>query len=547
MAGLLKSYANWVRENKENVAGIERFSHLFAMIVTDPRNLITKELAWTLVNLQSFTHTTITTNTIPGRRLRMNDYFLLLTRIIPQVECLMELVLRRYCGHRAAWNVLLALQSVKCLLNVMVHRQLFLVPWMWAALRRRLRRALRALQRTVGIARRRRLSTSNNNDNNIHHHHTGTTAATGAVGWCEKLFGKSGNNAGVVGPANTTLVIPRVAARRPHSHTSARSISDDDNNNNKDHYNYDEDDYEYDGSEGSGVRRSAALPCTALDLLGVVVDFLLLLRPLLLLIYARRVFPYGKPGIAVVPQPTTTTTKEMRSNTNVSSSDPTEKTTDVSELKEDALFILHAALKDGPSRSLMSNWGVWLSFFGFDLILSLVSRYIRRHRVPVVFIGNEENNNNNNNNAEIEGGEVPSRNGEKNGSIDHNNNNNNTVTVTTTNDNNTTTTSITGTTNNNVVLNGDGMPPLPQVPVAEVAAPVPVTSRDALRVQQALRNIGYSFLQDPFFSAVLQKFVYDHFVVGRVNRIPLVGSLIAFQVSYFLCKQHYCFMYSIGQ
>ncbi|KEG09142.1 hypothetical protein DQ04_05731040 [Trypanosoma grayi] len=452
---LFEGYVAWVRNNAENAMSLERFSRMLAIMLTDPRNLLTKELSWTLIRLHAFSNHTILTTA--GRRVRFTDKVAILSRIIPEMECLLELLLRRYCGHTTAWNVLLVLQSMKCVFNLLVHRQLFLVPWIWAAVRRRLQQLL-----SLGAYGRRLSSAVARGDSH--------TLRSGAVG-----------------PAKTQLVIPRVAARRLHHRTAPDA-----------------------GEDAGDVDGGKSLPCTALDLLGIAVDLVLLLRPLLLLYSARRVFPRDAAGIATLPYPQ----RVDKSSSNAASKEG-------AECDADGLFLVRAVLADGASKSLMSNWGVWLSFFGLDACLILLSRYIRRHRVPVVYIDKEDSCGQ----LDTNGGEVPSRsmeNSHNGGGGDGNSNGRTTPRI--------------------------PPLPLPRPPGTDVVAEsTPVVSRDSLRVQQALRNMAYSFLQSPFFTAVLQKFLYDHFVVGRLNRIPLLGPLLGYQVAYLLCKQHYCFMYFLGQ
>lgn len=72
-------------------------------------------------------------------------------------------------------------------------------------------------------------------------------------------------------------------------------------------------------------------------------------------------------------------------------------------------------------------------------------------------------------------------------------------------------------------------------------------SRDAARQQHAMRNLLYSLLRDPFFSVVLKQSISRYLVHGWVNKIPLLGGLVGFQVAYFLSMQHFSFLYSVGQ
>lgn len=74
-----------------------------------------------------------------------------------------------------------------------------------------------------------------------------------------------------------------------------------------------------------------------------------------------------------------------------------------------------------------------------------------------------------------------------------------------------------------------------------------ILSRDTLRVTQSVRNLLLNILRDPFFATVLRQFIYNKFVQGKLNRIPLLGAILSFQVGYILSMQHYSFLYSAGQ
>ncbi|EAN89688.1 hypothetical protein, conserved, partial [Trypanosoma cruzi] len=152
MSSLFQSYVLWVRDNAENALSVERFTQLVVRIVTDPRNFITTEFAWTLAKLHSLSNRMIISTA--GRRVGFTEKVAIVIKTLVEIECLLELGLRRFFGHEAAWTVLLALQSIKCVLNMLVHQQLFLVPWIWAAVRQRLQLMLQQFMRLPDYGRR---------------------------------------------------------------------------------------------------------------------------------------------------------------------------------------------------------------------------------------------------------------------------------------------------------------------------------------------------------------------------------------------------------
>lgn len=485
---IFQGYAKWVRENAENVTNLERVTQMVVRIFIDPRNLIITELSWVFTELHSFLNKTILTTA--GRRMTSVEHMAIVSKLINELQCFVEFLLRRHYGHEVAWNVLLALQAVKCVLSVLMHRQLFLLPWVVAVARRWLRVTRRWLEDIFG----------------------GRLTA-----WGENNNDDGGNTNG----GNARLVIPRVATRRQRHHHNTESG---------------------DETEDGGGERCEQPRCTAMDLFAFVVDVLLLLRPLLLIYFARRHFPRGVTDFVLLPLPPPAHQKESKNNGGGGRGTSSHNKTNKKD--EKGLFVVQSVLKDGVSKSLLSNWGVWLSFFGFDALIVLASRYIRRYRVPVVFI-NEENTNSNFLSAQFgakRDGELSSRvSYGRNNSINNNNNNNNS--------NNNNNNDSNGYTSFSLHASRSGhsspvTPLLPQPPVNKVVEQAAtIVSWDNLRQQKALRNFFLSFLRDPFFSAVLQRFLYDNFVVGRINRIPLLGSVLAYHVAYFLCKQHYSFMY----
>ncbi|KAG8342359.1 putative Peroxisomal membrane protein (Pex16) [Trypanosoma vivax] len=472
----LDAYVRWVRRNVDNIPVLERMTYTFAMILANPENLVSKELAWTIVRLHALSNRAIVAT--EGRRVHDAEKVATINKIIREVECLFELGLRRYCGHTAAWNGLLFLQLVKCCLNLLAHRQMFLVPWMWAAIRRNLSQLLQ-----VPLYIREKLfpAKSIGDDTAAEVAHVAPTALRDPQ-WKSRA----------ANPVNTTLVIPRVAACRARR---LGSIGTD-----------------IDGGVDNRTEVSESLPCTKLDILALAVDIVLLVRPLLLLHSAKSVFPHGASDIAKLPRPDRAAGHNGESVT-------------------DALFIVRAAISDGARRSLLSNWSVWVLFVGIDALLVVVARYIRRYRVPVVYIktvgarcGGSVDSQSDLGMGGVPDGEVSSRpdsvggtNGEHGDGFECS-------------------TYRGFASGENATDNSVGLAP-----------PTETLSRDSLRVHHTYYNLAYSMLRDPFFASVLQKFVYDNFVVGRVNRIPLIGSIISLQVAYYMCKQHYCFLYSLGQ
>lgn len=449
---VFSAYAEWVRRNADNVASMERFTHMLTIILMSPNNMLKHEIGNTIVNIQNFSNHAIISSA--GRKLSVAEQISIVGQIIRKAECLLELLLRRYRGHRTAWNFLLILQLLKCFLNLVAHQQMCLLPSIWQALRRQLRRL---------------------------------------ITFPKKLLGPSGVSSGNSGAAlsnlphssqaaerTTPLVIPRVVATRMFRDRSSETVGED------------ADFSEAGKGSNSGGGNPDVLPCTAYDVLGAVVDFLLLLRPLFLLYCARSAFPTTAMDAC----------SQIASEVEDTTLDDGPRDSNVTDKKSDygSFFSVKSLIADGLKESLLGNWSVWTLFLGLDVIFAALARYIFHYRKPIVCINRDARN--------YSG--VGSNDGRQ---IAH-----------------------------------DGEVPSPELSgVNSAAEHDTVVSRDSLRVQQTMHNLVCCFLRDPFFGSVLRRFIYDNFIIGRINGIPLVGSLLALHVASFLCRQHYSFMYSIGE
>nr|CCC92825.1 conserved hypothetical protein [Trypanosoma congolense IL3000] len=464
---LLNAYVEWVRRNVDNIPSVERLGQMLTIILADPSNLVGRELGTTLTNIHSFSNEMIISSA--GRQLCAAEQMAIASKVIQKVECLLELLLRRYSTHRTAWNILLIIQLVKCCLNMLTHKQMFLVPSICVALRQQIRGMLAYLRKILS-------------------HELDTRNQLGGEGVAVP------QNSSAVGKCGTPLVIPRVAAHRMYKNFNPTHKESHNNTST--------------GLKGTTNVSSGAevLPCTAVDLLGVAVDFVLLLRPLFLVHCAKSVFPKNMMYT------------HLASGTGGGSATATHAVGGV--VDHGNFFVVKTLMTNGAKSSTLSNWSVWTMFLGLDAILALLARYIQRHRVPVVYI-NTEPKSNRGSSYDLDkitslGGEVPSRDDDVSGVAEAKDNS-----------------------------MGDNETSHPHA--ADAVPPAPVLSRDSLRVQQTMYNLVLCFFRDPFFGAVLRKFIYDNFVIGWINRVPLLGSLLALQVASFLCRQHYCFTYSIGE
>ncbi|CAC9472473.1 Peroxisomal membrane protein (Pex16) [Leishmania donovani] len=524
----LRWYCKWVRANPEGASSLEQFSRTLTMLWSDPTNLITSEACFTLCKLHTFSNFAIISS--GGRRTSKTELLSLVLRGIQEVECLMELIHRNYAGHRRTWNALLLLEAVKCTLKACVHRQLFLVPWLWESMKVSLRRALRHL---TTLTPRRRVRGGGNGGvaSGAGGSGAGSFAAwasgAGVVGTYAgpltqvDYSGGSGGLCGeVVGPHNTRLVIPRVASGRRHEHRhvyrAGASCAADEG---EEHVTFAQE-----GDVDEELEEAEAIGFTWVDVLGMILDMYLLLRPVLLVAMARHAFlalPEETTNlIAVLPPPVSKEEMAAAAEAAAKAAEEAKKTgTPVKPTPgPDPLAALHKAMAAAPQQTLLGSWRVWAGVTGCDFLVALLARLVRHHRVPVVYIkDNAESDDGGTPVALLEGGEAASIQGGGADAADGFA---------------ASSTAVTGATDSRAI--GAAMEP-------------PVVSRDHMRVQQALRNALYNVMRDPFFTAVLKQLVYHHFIRGFVSRVPLLGTCISFYATHYLSMQYYSFLYTLRQ
>lgn len=443
------AYATWVRANQSNVKTLESLSRTMSLILSNPNSLIGMEAAWQLPRLLAMLNDGIVSCT--HHPLSTPELMGYLTSAVHEVQSLIEILVRQHSTQAFTWKAVLLLQGVKAILKVCAHRQLFLVPWMWDSLKVTVRQAVYGVLWPRGSTR------------------NGFWSDASRSRLPNALTGQS------TGPMGVQLVIPRVVSDRRQE---------------RQHYgplrNRDEEEQE----------AAETIPFTVIDVLGMAMDAFLLVRPMLLVWTAGRIFPYeinGKVGL-LPPKPTPS----------VTAADQTAPVEDHEEAPNE-LQAISAALQATPAHTLFPSWKWWGVFAAMDAVVVLLARLIRAYRVPVVYITDSPPENTSRAlSSDAAGSEE------------------------------------------------EEVGPASTIPVGanrafapEVGAP-PVVSRDTLRLQEAIRNMAFSFLRDPFFSAVIKPWVQRHLLGGFLSRIPLLGAMVIYQVTYYVAMQHYSFLYTIG-
>ncbi|EPY16324.1 hypothetical protein STCU_11397 [Strigomonas culicis] len=484
-------YAQWVRENPENAQSLERMTRTMSIFLTDPSHLLKMEGCYAICKLHSFINQSIMSSSgnaayqqllleqqaaeegeeeggevanedalerkkaALSRRLGLMpvaEAAALLSGMLTELECLLELLVRDYtkCQVRT-WRAMLLLEGVKVACNSLSsYAQYLFVPFLWRSVWMQLTTSVR---RCLSHPSRLFLGSR-------------AAAPHDAVAAVAASTGNSLTGA-AVGPHRTRLLIPRVV----------------------------------DSTMDGGDPHARWVPVTGTDLLGIVSDLALLLRPLLLVSAAYAAFPAGDAGrtIALLPAPV------------AAGGGGAEQAEAERENR-----LLKDALTSDKSRLLLSSWRVWLLFAAFDFILLIVARFIRRRRAPVVHITDRT--------SVAEAAAAPKaeeREEEAEGSAAE---------------------------SDPAALLRSAMASPATGALQEAGAVPPLVARDALRIQQAVRNLSFSFmLRDPFFTAVIKPFFNRHLLNGFLSRIPLLGGLVHHQASYVLYMQHFSFLYSVGQ
>ncbi|GET87269.1 hypothetical protein, conserved [Leishmania tarentolae] len=524
----LRWYINWVRANPEGASSLEQFSRTLTMLWSDPSNLITSEACFTLCKLHTFSNAAIISSA--GRRTSKTELLGVVLRGIQEVECLMELIHRKYAGHRRTWNALLLLEALKCTLRVCVHRQLFLAPWLWESMKVSLRRALRHL---TTLTPRRRVrggssgGVSSGSVGSVPGSFAVRTASSGIVGNYASPLPQSDYSGGstglcgeVVGPHSTRLVIPRVASDRRHEHRhvyrAGASCAADDG---EDHVIFSQE-----AEVDEELEEAEAIGFTWIDVLGMIVDTYLLLRPLLLVATVRNAFlalpEETTNSIAVLPP--SVSREEMAAAAAAAAKAVEEAKKTGAQVKPtpgpDPLAALHKAISAAPQDTLLGSWRIWAGVTGCDVLVALLARFVRHHRVPVVYIKDSVESDDGSTSAPLlEGGEAASLQGGSAGAADG-----------------------FATSSADVAGAADSR-------AIGTTVELPVVSHDHMRVQQALRNVLYNVMRDPFFTAVLKQLIYRHLIRGFVSRVPLLGTCVSFYATHYLSMQYYSFLYTLRQ
>ncbi|KAG5482716.1 hypothetical protein CUR178_06753 [Leishmania enriettii] len=523
LADPLHWYCKWVRANPESASSLEQFSRTLTMLWSDPTNLITSEACVSLCKLHAFSNVAIISTS--GRRTSKTELLSFVLQGIQEVECLAELIYRKYAGHRRTWNALLLLEAVKCTLKACVHRQLFLVPWLWESVKVSLRRALRHL---TNLTPRRRMRGGGNGgvSSGSGGSGAGSFAACGAghyAGPITQLSYSGGSTSlcgEVVGPHNTRLVIPRVASDRRHEHrhvyrVGTNSVAD----GGEGHVTF-----EQEGDVDEELEEAESIRFTWIDVLGIMLDAYLLLRPLLLVVMARHAFlklpEEAAISIAVLPPPVSKEEMAAAAKAAATAAEEAKKTGTPLKLMPgpDPLAALHKSIAAAPQQTLLGSWRVWAGVTGCDFVVALLARLVRSHRVPVVYIKESVESDDGSTPVDLlEGDEAAALQGD--GAEAAN-----------------------GFTGSSTVVTGAAHPR-----TIDPTMELPVVSRDHMRVHQALRNSFYNIIRDPFFTVVLKQLLYHHLIRGFLSRIPLLGTCFSFYAAHYLSMQHYSFLYTLGK
>lgn len=251
------------------------------------------------------------------------------------------------------------------------------------------------------------------------------------------------------------------------------------------------------GGATTDLTASERLPVSWYDALGMLLDVFLLLRPLGLVAAGRHMYhTVGHLNPPLLPSTPGKVPVDMMQN--------------LGELVSISRIRTHAPL-----------WKPWIIMFILDILCTMLSRVVRHHRVPVIRIDEGDLKV-----TQITVQKPPTPNASSASDAEEQ-------------------AEAPEGTSPTSLHTGSGQP---KQGTTTVSSGVPqVVSRDDLRVRESARNTLFAFLRDPFWSVGLKKWFFERIMLRWIQRIPLLGTIINYQLGYYLSMQYYSYMFSLGE
>lgn len=568
----IMSYVHWARENPQKAHSLENMTRVFALSRTSVVDIVETEMWWSLTKMHAYINKIIVGSTSRSTTCSLTSLCHVIIGGMKVLENMLELVWRRQYGHKVAWDIILIWQSLKTGLSFIANRDIFSFSSIWLFIKDLQSQFFNSLPsarklplvdsfseispKDISIRDRinhggdERMDAVSSNDSAMRQHSdcqgfehvtSGATSKTSESTDEGKVSLR--DDFSVSSTASVPLIVPRVVS----SKLDRQLLFQSDSSGNR--VSRDTDAAVVGPSASSASTISPA--CTRsgriagqfrinwLDLLGMLLDCYMLLRPLLLVAAGRSHFRAHQskhpslmplnPGELVqkvaenAPTSVSHTTKEKKGsnkkeNGKGNSSEKNEKTPIL-----DSLSIVRTLVEVPRQRSLFPSWKSWVIFLTLDLITIVLARFVRDRRIPVVRIAdvnldaippvlqsdNEENAN------EGTGSEPSQRVGNTEGAEEG-----------------------AGTSSRQRGHRGT------TTTTSAEKSPYQL-SQDERRIQHCSHMIRTSVLRDPFFSVGLKNWVFRNIMVKFLERIPLLGGIINYQLSYYFILQHFSFLHSL--
>lgn len=472
------------------------------------------------------------------------------------VECLVELMCRSRYGHRVAWDVLLAWQSVKTLLQLLSSRSLFTIPCMWESVQNLLSRTVASLnpfsassasraqrvpavggaglQTPRAIADAPPLSSSPSA--------TYPTAEEDGslvrVQDNDKKKSDDEKNAFGGGPSTSRpavpLVIPRVVSSKLAEHRHASLIMDPVAATTTTSNVY--------------MKPAERFPVSWYDILGMLLDLYVLVRPLLLVVMGRQMYHTvqrsGIPDPLLPARGTGTGQKPAAKSDETAAGEKEEEGLEPGERDKkkesaaaipDPMEMLQSLVLVARQQTHGPFWKPWLVFFVVDVISTLLARLVRSRRVPAVYVAD----------ADLAAVPPPVRSDDEDEAADESEEEEekeeNASSAGRSRTPNSTTSPVAGSPSARRKKNSRGRATTSSADQQAANA----MSQDERRVRQCANNALTATLRDPFFTVGLKRWLYTAIMVRILKRIPLLGAVANYQLSCFLMMHQFSFMYSL--
>eukprot|EP00796_Vickermania_ingenoplastis_P001353 gene1353-788_t len=535
MMNPLSLYVEWARQSPQKAHSLEHMSRAMCLMQSDMENIVASEGWWCLARMHTFLNTVVIESKEMSRIGASSYIAQNAVAGMKLVECILELLCRRSYGHRVAWDVLLAWQSAKACLQLLSNRSLFRLPCTWQSIRRLLARTLHLSGSAAQNPTRVLVGSGNGEQRRVLENGTPQTTYP-----TTQLDRPVAEQAGAGEPV--VLVIPRVASSKLAQHRHEALVLES-------------------PSEGEATLSNIPMdlpdrfPMSWFDVLGMLLDLYNFIRPVLLVAAGRRMYHRVQqtPGAPQPMLPPQHVSREQQLKAATEAAKAREEAKHVAEEsgsktaaqeeRSPGMRIVESIVRIGKERTHGPFWKPYVFFLLIDIVATVLSCYVRRRRVPAVYIGDadleavpaavraedvdgvvEVDNEPQEDEPQAEGREGMEQRGGSGSS------------------------SRSGTPTSGRRAGAAGRRKAKDNARGTASTSnsgSQTVSQDDRRVQMCARNVLSWALRDPFFSVGLKRWLYDKIMMGFLYRIPLLGSMINYQLGYFLLSQHYSFLYSL--